>query len=81
MYSLDTIIAINNRATRPSAVQSRDCSVCFSRGGAVIHSARHRDTVFIYGTAPRILARLRSLRSNQPALNRYIETLYSRYSA
>ena len=81
MYSLDTIIAINARATRPSAVQSRDCSVCFSRGGAVIHSARHRDTVFIYGTAPRIIARLRSLRGNQPALNTYIETLYAKYSA
>jgi hypothetical protein len=81
MYSLDTIHALNARATRPSAVQSRDCSVCFSRGGAVIHSARHRDTVFIYGSAPRIIARLRSLRGNQPALNRYIETLYSRYSA
>jgi hypothetical protein len=97
MYSLEVIKSINNRPAKKSAVQSRDCSVCFSRGGAVIHSARHRDTVFIYGSAEKIIARLKALSAydkklispdmgealakfRQPLLNRYIETIYSRFS-
>lgn len=83
MYSLEVIKSLNNRATAPSAVQSRDCSVCFSRGGAVIHSARHRDTVFVYGSAKRIIQKLRDLKQSglQQALNAYIEEIYSKYSA
>jgi hypothetical protein len=83
MYSLEVIKSLNNKAATPSAVQSRDCSVCFSRGGAVIHSARHRDTVFIYGSAKRIIRKLRDLKESglQSALNSYIEELYSKYSA
>jgi hypothetical protein len=39
--------------------------------------------VFIYGRAHRILQKLRDLKQAglQPALNRYIETLYARYCA
>lgn len=48
MYSLETIIAINNRPQKlKTAIFHRDSSFCKSRGGFVIHSAAHRSTSFI----------------------------------
>ncbi len=48
MYSLDVIHSMNARASKPvEAETTRHCSFVKSATGIVLHSAKHRNTVFI----------------------------------
>ncbi len=89
MYSLSVIRSINNRAAAKALAprkQSRDCSFCITPKGIVLHSARHRDTVYIHGgnSTYRHLANLlpRLAQSgSQSSINKIIERRYRRFAA
>lgn len=75
MHCLEVIRSINNRASVPNAVQSRDCSFCQSRTGVVLHSAKLRSTAFLAG--PHAVRFLRSAsRASRAKLNRLIESQF-----
>jgi hypothetical protein len=89
MYCLEVITSINNRASarqlQPKS-QSRDCSFHIGKKGIVLHSARHRDTIYIHAESKiycktagylRALTRL----GNQTKINATVEKLYSKYAA
>lgn len=92
MYSLEIIKSINNRAAAKALKslkarkQSRDCSFCITPKGIVLHSARHRDTVYVHGGSStyRHLANLLSRldeSGNQSSINQIIERRYSKFAA
>ncbi|CAB4167264.1 hypothetical protein UFOVP861_12 [uncultured Caudovirales phage] len=89
MYCLEVITSINDRASarqlQPKS-QSRDCSFHIGKKGIVLHSARHRDTIYIHAESKiycktagylRALTRL----GNQTKINATVEKLYSKYAA
>jgi len=89
MYCLQTIISLNNRAAAKALAprkQSRDCSFHIGAKGIVLHSARHRDTVYIAASSSiysktagylRALTRL----GNQGKINTTIENFYAKHSS
>jgi hypothetical protein len=52
MYSLNIIHALNRQASTPAENETtRHCSICRSRAGIVLHSAKKRSTAFIKGVS------------------------------
>lgn len=85
MYCLEVIRSINNRKVVKSAVQERQASYNASASGVVLHSAIHRDTVFIHkgeraDSFLRIVRRYESV-GNRAAINALIERIYTKASA
>ena len=89
MYCIEVITSLNNRAAARQLqpkIQSRDCSFHIGAKGIVLHSARHRDTVYIAASSSiycktagylRALTRL----GNQAKINSTIEKLYAKHSS
>lgn len=77
MHSLEVIISLNKRASKPKPTHlNRELSICRSRGGLVLHSANLRSTAFVsdrkeVGVIVRAFAACRSHKSRNKLVDRY----------
>ena len=80
MFDLDTIIVMNERASqaKPEDNFSRDCSYSGDpKNGVVLHSARLRNTVFLYPRqAKNFIRRWFSVNSKE-AQNHLVESYFA----
>lgn len=79
MYSLEIIKSAAFQTPRPPepGTTTRRCSFHATRAGIILHSARHRSTLFLSAESPDHAATLRSLRRRGPdGRDRLIESFF-----